>query len=192
MSFDAASFAIGRKSGGGGVTVEALTVTENGRYAEEGKAYNPVLVEVPQVSGNPNYVETIAGTLANPWGEYAASELFSAARSGDLTMYISASVTYTEGGTAETATMMFFPISGLPTFGFTKPGASAEVLRFARVGYGTTGTLGRAVAGNIDTLHQTQELLQIPGDTATTMTIIHHPMTGAMQMAEGTTFGGNA
>jgi hypothetical protein len=27
--------------------VEALTVTENGRYAEEGKAYNPVFVEVP-------------------------------------------------------------------------------------------------------------------------------------------------
>ena len=180
------------ENGGGGVTVEALTVTENGRYAEEGQTYNPVLAEVPQVSGNPNYVETISGTLANPWGEYAASELFSAARSGDLTMYISASVAYSEGEAASTATLMFFPISGLPTFGFTKPGASAAVLRFARVGYSTDGALGIAVSGNINVNNETQELLQIPGDTATTLAIIHHPMTGAMQMAESATFGGNA
>ena len=26
--------------------------------------------------GNPNYVETITGTLANPWGDYLPSELF--------------------------------------------------------------------------------------------------------------------
>lgn len=178
--------------GGGGVTVEALTVTENGRYAEEGKAYNPVLVDVPQVSGNPNYVETISGTLANPWGEYAASELFSAARGGELTMYISASVTYSESGTAETATMMFFPISGAPTFGFTKPGSGLNTIYFARIGYGNTGKMSKAVAGNINTLNETQELLQIPSDTATTLTIIHHPMTGSMQMAESATFGGNA
>jgi len=32
--------------GGGGPTVEALNVTENGTYAEEGKAYSPVTVNV--------------------------------------------------------------------------------------------------------------------------------------------------
>lgn len=32
--------------GGGGVTVEALSVTENGTYSEEGKAYSPVTVNV--------------------------------------------------------------------------------------------------------------------------------------------------
>lgn len=32
--------------GGGDVTVEALNVTENGTYSEEGKAYSPVVVEV--------------------------------------------------------------------------------------------------------------------------------------------------
>lgn len=31
---------------GGGVTVEALNVTENGTYSEEGKAYSPVVVNV--------------------------------------------------------------------------------------------------------------------------------------------------
>ena len=32
--------------GGGDVTVEALSVTENGTYSEEGKAYSPVTVNV--------------------------------------------------------------------------------------------------------------------------------------------------
>ena len=33
--------------GGSSVTVEALSVTENGTYSEEGKAYSPVVVNVP-------------------------------------------------------------------------------------------------------------------------------------------------
>lgn len=33
--------------GGGGVTIEALSVTENGTYSEAGKAYSPVTVNVP-------------------------------------------------------------------------------------------------------------------------------------------------
>lgn len=32
--------------GGSGVTVEPLTITENGTYSEEGKAYLPVTVNV--------------------------------------------------------------------------------------------------------------------------------------------------
>lgn len=39
-------------SGGGGITVEPLTVTANGQYAApSGKAYSPVNVEVPQNTG---------------------------------------------------------------------------------------------------------------------------------------------
>lgn len=33
---------------GGDVTIEQLNVTENGTYSEEGKAYSPVIVEVPE------------------------------------------------------------------------------------------------------------------------------------------------
>lgn len=49
MSFDPVSYAMGKQAGGGGgVTVEPLTVTENGVYtAPSGKAYSPVSVEVP-------------------------------------------------------------------------------------------------------------------------------------------------
>lgn len=49
MSFDPVSYAMGKKAGGGGggVTVEPLTVTENGTYtAPSGKAYSPVTVGV--------------------------------------------------------------------------------------------------------------------------------------------------
>lgn len=126
--------------------------------------------------GNLNYIETVAGTLANPWGEYTARDLFSDARSGNLTMYITADVQYGQSETTETATMMFFPISGMPTFGFTKPSTTILSLKFARIAYSATGVLNRGVAGNIDTVSETQELLEISGDTACTLTIIHHPL----------------
>ena len=49
MAPGAMADAISRISGGG-VTVEPLSVTENGTYAESGKAYSPVTVNVPGVT----------------------------------------------------------------------------------------------------------------------------------------------
>ena len=46
------SEAIDQISGGGGVTVESLSVTANGTYtAPAGKAYSPVVVNVPAAAG---------------------------------------------------------------------------------------------------------------------------------------------
>ena len=39
-------YLIGKNDGGGGASVEPLTVTENGEYSEEGVAYSPVTVNV--------------------------------------------------------------------------------------------------------------------------------------------------
>ena len=39
-------YVIGKNDGGGGASVEPLTVTENGEYSEEGVAYSPVTVNV--------------------------------------------------------------------------------------------------------------------------------------------------
>ena len=36
-----------KKESGGDVTIESLVVTENGNYSETGKAYSPVVVNVP-------------------------------------------------------------------------------------------------------------------------------------------------
>ena len=167
------ALALGSGGGGSSVTVEPLTVTQNGTTtAPSGKAYSPVTVDVP----SPNHVETISGTLSNPWGENTPLDLFAVARNGSLTMYIETSVTYSASVAAETATMMFFPISGLPTFGFTKPGISAATIYFARCAYNNSGSLGRAVAGNINTSSKSQELITLSGDTPCTLTIIHHPL----------------
>lgn len=47
-------YLIGKNDGGGGASVEPLTVTENGEYSEEGVAYSPVTVNV---SGGLEYEE---------------------------------------------------------------------------------------------------------------------------------------
>lgn len=50
MGFDPVSYLMGKQAGGGGggVTVEPITITENGvKTAPAGKAYSPVTVEVP-------------------------------------------------------------------------------------------------------------------------------------------------
>jgi len=54
MSFDPVSYAMGAKAGGGGggVTVEPLSVTQNGTYQETGKAYTPVTVGVRNVDAD--------------------------------------------------------------------------------------------------------------------------------------------
>jgi len=49
MGFDPVSYAMGKQAGGGGgssVTVEPLSVTQNGTYQETGKAFSPVTVNV--------------------------------------------------------------------------------------------------------------------------------------------------
>ena len=56
MSFDVTSYIMGRQAGGGGggVTVEPLSVTENGTYtAPSGKAYSPVTVDVAPTPPEP-------------------------------------------------------------------------------------------------------------------------------------------
>lgn len=63
MSFDPVSYIMGRQAGGGGggVTVEPLSVTENGTYtAPSGKAYSPVTIAVqPPAAVEPSDVNFI-------------------------------------------------------------------------------------------------------------------------------------
>ena len=61
-------------SGGGGVEVESLSVTENGTYtAEQGKAYSPVTVDVQGSSVNPQFV-TLRVTNTRTAGTSAAQK----------------------------------------------------------------------------------------------------------------------
>lgn len=55
------------EGGGGDVTIEQLNVTENGTYSEEGKAFSPVIVEVPQPTMT-KLTATENGTYTAPSG----------------------------------------------------------------------------------------------------------------------------
>ena len=67
MSFDVTSYAMGKQArGGGGVTVEPLSVTENGTYtAPSGKAYSPVTAKIRQ--GIPINISTHINPETGEW-----------------------------------------------------------------------------------------------------------------------------
>ena len=73
---------------GADVQLVPLTITENGTYnPPAGKGFGTVTAEVP----NPNSVETITGTLANPWGTMESQEisaLFADLANGDASAII--------------------------------------------------------------------------------------------------------
>ena len=72
------------------VVLEELNVTESKKYtAPSGIAYSSVNVDIEE-GGNPNYVETIKGTLANPWGGRFSEIYNMLADSNNYTVYMSA------------------------------------------------------------------------------------------------------
>ena len=59
-------YLLARKKAGGGsdVTIEQLTATENGTYSEEGKAYSPVVVNVPTPENSYQLKDVPSGTVS--------------------------------------------------------------------------------------------------------------------------------
>lgn len=65
-----------RGGGGSSVTVEPLTVTQNGtQTAPSGKAYSPVTVNVPQPSGTKNITISQNGTTTENVTNYASASI---------------------------------------------------------------------------------------------------------------------
>lgn len=158
--------------GGSSVTVEPLTVTQNGTTtAPSGKAYSPVMVDVP----NPNYVETISGTLENPWGDYnLRTDLAPKLLSNEIDFYITFSVS--------NSVYVAFPNRGslvAVTHICSAYSTSTTVARLSLLRYTPGGALQSATV--------IPEILESSGNwsgsgtsldptTPCTLTIIHHPL----------------
>ena len=129
---------------------------------------DPVSYKLGQAAGgggNPNYVETISGTVANPWGAANYLELIDGISSNELT------VAMTIGGTSLNASVINGILFSMALFDLpegTEPYQGASVfysilnegaLTIAKANFGTGSGWG-----------------DLPSATPTTLTIIHHPL----------------
>lgn len=153
------------------LVTEELRVDKPGTYtADEGKAFNPVIVADV---GNPNYVETIEGTLANPWGNIDFATIANKCLSNDATMYLVAH--------GEEAGLIEIEIS------LQRAGMVDDEIHFGVIRYDSSTNLGGALAiyagptGNateavIEIGGVITDLLEMAEQIPTTLTIIHHPL----------------
>lgn len=123
--------------------------------------------------GNPNYIETIEGTLANPWGTHNPSDLWQGLVSKDISMQLSCTISdpidlyaYPYYGAEEdpedTDAIMFI-------YGYIT-GKSASLLKIYNLTYEKTG--GLIIAAQVINRNRTDYDPTSP----CTLTIIHHPM----------------
>lgn len=156
------------------VVLEELNVTESKKYtAPSGIAYSSVNVDIEE-GGNPNYVETIEGTLFSPFGNHTRDELLSGIGAGEITAMLTVSL----GGKE-----------------YTMPGQRvAKNLSFSRLVRADSGTGGstfltavsitydlRGLNTNTSNYHDSSGSWRIIGREAAkeiscTLTIIHHPL----------------
>ena len=153
--------------------------------AENGNVYvlgvNKVWVEKKSEGGgsggNPNYVETITGTLGNPWGNIDLQGLYDELVAGDA----SATITFLRGTTERTRMTLFFEPdtdvaagdNAFYTEGVYLTGSNMNVYSL----YWYTGELEEAnytsgaSAKAIDFSDNAEMLAKV-----TTLTIVHHPL----------------
>ena len=204
------------QGGGSSVTVEPLTVTQNGtQTAPSGKAYSPVTTNVPNsygaadegkvvnngalvaqtahapvtangtidttlynsvpvnVDGNPNYVETIEGTLFSPFGNYTRDGLLSGIDAGEITAILTVSLDgkeYIMPGQRHAKVLSFSRLVRLD-IGTGSPSYLAAVsVTYQSSGFNTPSSSYYSSGSWI--IIKEEDAKEIP----CTLTIIHHPL----------------
>lgn len=136
-----------------------------------------VQIELDQSGGgNPNYVETIEGTAANPWGDVNPAELRIALENNSATARITVDLSYLSPDLPLT-TFEYSTMSGGSQLYFSVMNFIEDPLGPSEGGgiaYSANGPLSGAVAyiASIGSLDLSQEAEHFP----TTLTIIHHPL----------------
>lgn len=115
---------------------DAAEAGEGVHFAEEGCAFNPVIVAGG--GGNPNYVETIEGTLANPWGSVDPSALHQSVLSGDASAMLDIDATVLGFGRAKIQ-MSPFTKTNIHFYGVSGASSSVEQWQVLSLDYELNG-----------------------------------------------------
>lgn len=112
--------------------------------------------------GNPNYVETITGTLANPWGDKIPDELVQLYKLNNVSLFL--------GVRADKLSLLSGDDGIL--FGLVA-GDMEDYVQASLVMYNEVGDFVEQKSFHFTTPDQYEEL---SSETPCTLTIIHHPM----------------
>lgn len=149
---------------------DAAAAGDGVHFAKEGRAFNPVIVSGGAF--NPNYVETITGTLANPWGEADYAQLVSDVASKNATAFISVPTMNFAAYLLADVNDNAFVVNGA-NFLITDP-PSLYIAAFAR--YTSGGALSLLLTWQNGT---TTDVTSMLSGSETTLTITHHPLPDA-------------
>lgn len=137
--------------------------------------YQAYLKELSSISGgNPNSVETITGTVANPWGDVDPAELGSEILNNNATAIMTIT---TEDGTI-TAPMLIIFIDELDysSFSVANINVGSDYGNAAQIMYAYKNLIKAKSAifgGGTVTV---TDLLEVASQIPTTLMIIHHPL----------------
>lgn len=121
---------------------------------------------MPEPGGNPNYVETITGTLANPWGKVDYGLLLIDIASNNATAIIAVQAMNFSSYLNISSNSL---IANGTRFNIIEP----SLLTAAFASYGPDGTLGSLLMWQNGT---TVDVSSTMSGYETTLTIIHHPL----------------
>ena len=116
--------------------------------------------------GNPNYVATVTGTLANPFGELDVEELFSGLVNNDSTLMLSSLGSLLMGQIGNNNSILFGTVI------FSDSTESTPWLGGSVSYYLSDDTVQLGYAK----LCQNNVWIDIPATTETGLTVVHHPL----------------
>lgn len=125
---------------------------------------------MPEPGGNPNYVETVTGTLANPWGDVSYSELLDAVNNNNATCKLAVDATAIDFGIIPMIVSSGGSFLYSELVAYASNAVSGWVALVAN--YSGTGVLETAYA-----LRDGTAISLLPfSSSPTTLTIVHHPL----------------
>ena len=131
--------------------------------------------EIDSISGgggNPNYVETVTGTLANPWGSVTPATLQTAISGNNATALLTVDASAIGMGAAYLVATPFAQ-QAIAFQAVGSSGSSVADWAAVDVAYGTNGTLTYAWINRSGAALDATAYAQ---SITTTLTIIHHPL----------------